>query len=678
MLELLVLLLLVLVTLGNLWCYLRGERGWASWLALACKLVAIAGTGALLWLVFRGKEIRERHEDEDGRQEIVVLEDHSLSMDLRGDAAGTPRAEYRDRVTKLVEELAEKDRSVVVRRFCFGGNVVPGEQARRVRRDDTRLGAAVEAVAARVGQGAVLVLSDGCVENEGMGGFGRKLAEERGVRFYSVACVRGDTEWQEAGLGEIDVDETNPERASVRAELVGVPPGEGMDVRWRLDGEERGASKLSRSGVAVCSLAETPPGWHEIEASIPVPPGDVCPMNNTRRGVFRVVGERRVAFVYGRADREQVEVARLLRQRLGDRLILVSEEDARTRALDADAISLLVVGHVAPQSFGPDLRSCLASKTTKVLYLGDRAMLSWPGAGDLFDGDSMEAKVLETPLPLRPAAGMRAFQAFDRLAVPVRRYLAARNRPDTAVLTVSGGTPAVLVADNPREPHTAALLLDDTWRWRLSHDAQSRAGFDTFWRLVLDWLLPEEQSDLELTAELAPMPDTAVRLELRASDELMAGLPPTLAAVIRGPGDMDERQVKMQLDGSQGVYVGETTYETPGEIQWVHAEARVNGRVYRALRVPIFREETVREHERPVPDVGVCRALATDPDRGGGTMEDAEQIVRNMLDRLPRAPELSRRERSFSREALLAGLVALALAVEWLLERVYLRRRPQD
>jgi hypothetical protein len=222
----------------------------------------------------------------------------------------------------------------------------------------------------------------------------------------------------------------------------------------------------------------------------------------------------------------------------------------------------------------------------------------------------------------------------------------------------------------------AALLLDDTWRWRLSYDPAARTGFDTFWRLVLDWLLPEHQSELELTAELAPAPKTQVQLVVRAATSLLSQLPNTIPIQIRGPGT-NEKRVKAKYVESEGTYIAETSYDSPGEIQWAQASVNAGARTLQTLAVPIFRELVVPEHENLVPNVELCRSLATDPAHGGGTMDDAERIVQTMLDRLPRAPELSRRERSFRREAAMAGLVALALAIEWLLERVYLRRRSQ-
>jgi hypothetical protein len=145
---------------------------------------------------------------------------------------------------------------------------------------------------------------------------------------------------------------------------------------------------------------------------------------------------------------------------------------------------------------------------------------------------------------------------------------------------------------------------------------------------------------------------------------------------VRGP-EAKEKRVKARYVESEGVFVANTDYDCPGDIQWAQAQVSVGARNLQTLAVPIFRELVVPEHERPVPNVELCRSLATDPARGGGTMNDAERIVQTMLDRLPRAPELSRRERFFRREAAMAGLVALALAIEWLLERVYLRRRSQ-
>jgi hypothetical protein len=532
----------------------------------------------------------------------------------------------------------------------------------------------VEAVAARVGQGAVLVLTDGCVGDDSVGGFGKALAEERGVRFYAVACVRSGVTWRETGLGAIKVEETNPERASVRVVMVGVPPERGVDVEWRVDGQKQTASHATGPGVAVCPLGEMAPGWHEIEASVSAVDGDICPVNNTRRAVFRVVGERHVAFVYGRIDREQMEVARVLRRRLGDRLVLVSQEAARERHLRPEAVSLLVVGRVAPDEVSASIRECAAGVATKVLFLGNDDTLKWPRSQVLFTGGDLESRVLSAATPLRPREGVRAFRVFDQMRLPIRRYLVGRNRPGTAVLTASGGVPPVLLADRSHEPSVAALLLDDTWRWRLSFDPASRTGFDTFWRLLLDWLLPEQQSELELTVELAQPPKTKVRLVVRASATLLPQLPNAMPVHIRGPGTK-EREIQARYVESEGAFIAETVYDCPGEIQWARASVEAGGRALQTLAVPIFRELAVPEYEDPVPNVDACQSLATDAAQGGGTVDDAERIVQTMLDRLPRAPELSRRERSFRREAAMAGLVALALAIEWLLERVYLRRR---
>ena len=673
MLEMVVLILLFLVAAANAWAYLRGAYRGMVLIAVVLKLVAVAGAAVLFWLIFRGEEVREDADRGKQEREIVVLEDRSLSMGLRGDSAGTSREQYRARAIRTTERLAGKA-GVAVRRFCFGGNVLPLEQATRTDRERTRLAAAVEAISARVGQGAVLVLTDGCVPEQDMGGFGKAQAEERGVRFYSVACVGADETWREISLAGIEVRENNPERASVAVRLAGLPQGQGVAIRWRVDGADRGVSRLSRGGKAVCPLAELPPGWHEIEASVPAVQGEVCARNNTRRAVFRVTGERHVAFVHGRIDREQMEIARLLRARMGERLILIPEADAPHRRLPPETVSLVVVGRVSAQSIGLGLRECIDSELTRTLVLGSEFLGGWGQVVQLATVAGT-ADVVATPTPVRPRDGQRAFHPLNRLSLPVQRHYPGTLASGKVVLEMSGGGAPVLVADDPHQPSLAALLLDDTWRWRLNPDPAVRTGYETFWRLLLDWLLPEDHAALELRAELAPAPDSKVRLLVKASAALLPSLPKSMEVRIQGPGDASRRLTARYQEDVEA-FVCETDYDSPGQVLWASAETRSEARLLQTGRVPIFREDAVAEYENPIPNLASLRDVASDPERGAGTASDCEAIVRGLLDSLPSAPQLSRRERQFRREALVALAIALALALEWLLERTVLRRAP--
>ncbi len=671
MLEVLFLLLVSGILLAHVRACRAGSPAWAGWLALGCRVVALAGLVVLFWFVFRGDE---RNEDRQSREEreVVILEDRSLSMDLRGADGGLSRARLRDQVVDLVEREAARRPSITVQRFCFGGNVMPLAQADRVDRERTRLAPATEALAARVGRGGVLVLTDGCASAGEASGFGKVLAEERGVRFYAVACVGADQEWRELGLGPIQVDELNPERASAEVRIDGMPPGYGVDVRWRVDGVDQATSRLNRGGMAVCSLTEVPPGWHELEASVPVQTGEVCTENNTRRAVFRVTGDRHVAFLYGRVDREQMELARLLRRRLGNRLILLSEEDAGERRLEPDRLALLIVGRVHPDRVEGCVRDCLGSGSTRVLYLGTEWAAEWRGMDRLVSGP-VAPRVLTTPLVLNAPAGLRALAAINEAKLPVRRYLLATPRPGTQVLgTVGGGLP-VLLADHPQQPTVALLLLDDTWRWLLGHDAATRTGYETFWRTALDWLVQEERTELELSAELAAPPANTVRFLVRPIASVRSELPKSLAIRLDLP-DGRKSEVTARYAEEAQAYVAETDYACPGQVEWAQAEVRLVDRTLVSERVPVFREIAVAEYERPIPDLAVCQSIATVPE-DAGTYEDAERIVRTMLDSLPQDPQFSRRERSFRREALAAGVMALALALEWLLERLVLRRK---
>lgn len=671
MVEVLFLLLVLGIFLAHVRACRAGRPAWAGWLALGCRSVALAGLVVLFWFAFRGDERNEDRKDREER-EVVILEDHSLSMDLPGAAGGLSRSRLRDQVVDLVEREAARRSSIKVERFCFGGNVLPLAQADRVDRERTRLVPAVEALAARVGRGGVLVLTDGCSSAGEVSGFGKVLAEERGVRFYSIACIEANQEWRELGLGPIQVDELNPERASAEVHIDGMPPGYGVDVRWRVDGADHATSRLNRGGMAVCPLTEVSPGWHELEASVPVQTGEVCTENNTRRAVFRVTGDRHVAFLYGRVDREQMELARLLRRRLGNRLILLSEEEASTRSLEPERLALLIVGRVRPDRAEGCVQACLGSGTTRILYLGTEWVAEWRGM-DRLESGPVVPRVLTTPLVLNAPSGLRSLAAINEAKLPVRRYLLATPRPGTQVLgTVGGGLP-VLLADHPQQPTMALLLLDDTWRWLLGHDAATRTGYETFWRTVLDWLVQEERTELELSAELAAPPANTVRFLVRPIASVRAELPKSLTIRIDLPTGKQREVSARYTEEAQG-FVVETDYDCPGLVEWAQAEVRLVNRTLASERVPVFRELAVAEYERPIPDLAVCQSIATTAE-DAGTYGNADRIVQTMLDSLPQDPQFSRRERSFRREALAAGLMALALALEWLLERLVLRRK---
>ena len=183
--------------------------------------------------------------------EVVILEDRSLSMALPGDQPGESRAQAASRaVERLKQQIGDR---YSIRHWVFASQAheTVGDSIPQLERAATALGDAVSALAGESLVAAVVVVSDG-VANRGRDPV--QSARELG-KPVSAVMIAGAGEW-DASLEEVAVNPTSR-----------VGQTTPMEVRLSHSGDEPRRAKLTVSD-ATGILAERdvvlPPGGSEI------------------------------------------------------------------------------------------------------------------------------------------------------------------------------------------------------------------------------------------------------------------------------------------------------------------------------------------------------------------------------------------------------------------------------
>ncbi len=226
----------------------------------------------------------------------------------------------------------------------------------------------------------------------------------------------------------------------------------------------------------------------------------------------------------------------------------------------------------------------------------------------------------------------------------------------------------LLAADSLSIPRYLVLLNDTTWKWAMNPDPRVRYEYRLLWNTVLAWLVGEEAEGFRLTIDPEPMADRPGFTRIMVRPRNPAALPALRDVTLRFEADGRRSTLPVRFEEDAWVGVCPPPDELPA-IVWLQAEARYRDDTWRSQRRPLLLPGDAIEFGTTRPSPELLAELAADPKRTAYAT-DAMGVLKALM-RPPeaRAPEPQVRDRSPRAELLLAVLLVLLLAVEWLVER---------
>lgn len=661
---------------------LRVQRSPLVAMALAARLVALALAAALLFLVFFPAD---RPSDERGdreRQRVVVLHDRSASM---GSSDGDrSRAGLADDVwTDLVAAAGEPGREADVLRLFFGANVVNEDRADRLDSSATCMGKAIPAALARVGTGAVLVVSDGAFTDGPVSPHLLQAAANRGTRVFAVCPVSSGDDNVDAAVVHVSSAPVNPPRVSAVLSFVG---GGEQDARvtFSVDGEvEQETSVRLRPGERRTSswpLPELDVGWHEFAVAVSPVPEEHALSNNLRRGVFETVARDHVLFVHGRPGREPSQLYRLLVSRFGERLRLLSVFDAAEAGVSERDCALVVLADVSPEQLPEDIRGIVRDGRTPCLFVAGPSLREWqPELPDLLarvpgsEPDAPDPPPRPFLVEAVPGRGPTGFGTIADARLPV--WLPTEIGPGDRAISLlvargAGASFSVLVADSAETPRRVVSLCSTTWKWALHPERHIQEGYGVFWGTALDWLTQslsgEWQLDLSFGEGYGKGTGVPVRIRPRAGAVDLALSGPVLLRVEQGGEERSARMAALPEDNAHEYrFVG----GEPGEVVWFQARAQTRDGWVRSQRRPLLLEMAAAERAEGRPRLDLLASLVADQEMDVCTFPERRALIERLLGEQPESPAVEQRERQKVPESFIALAIALLLGFEWFVER---------
>jgi hypothetical protein len=278
-------------------------------------------------------------------------------------------------------------------------------------------------------------------------------------------------------------------------------------------------------------------------------------------------------------------------------------------------------------------------------------------------------------LPSLPGSVLRGLPALEGL------NRVARAHGDTAVLAVhptlrgEDGRPApVLAVREVGRGRVLTLLTDSSWLWRFATAGGGGASaYDAFWQRAVRYLLGDPEFDrLRVVTGHHPYPaDQPFRVSITASDPKYLPLKGILVAyrVMRTDRSPETEVRSGSGTGTTGAggELAVTLTLPPGTFR-LEAKGVMEGRSVQA-QGELVTEGRAAELARVASDPGLLTAVAA---ATGGRVLSPDTLARARL-HPPRVVRLDnlRSEPLVGNVWLLWGLIALALAGEWLLRRRY-------
>ncbi len=632
--------------------------------------LALAGLGLVL-LAARPTWLAEGERTEPGR--VVVLVDASRSMGVTEPSGQTRIALAREVLARLPD----------AERFHFGGDLRPGEPL-TADLGATDIAGALQALSRRYAGEAlagVVLVTDG-IDRGGL------------LRLEADGSRRLDASALPELPGPLTVVQIGQDRAVPDVAIVDVRAGafaflrapftievdvvrtavdiDATTVTLTRNGQAAGTRRVAfdEEGRGRVSFPVTPdaPGRFIYELSVPAPPEDAVPGNNSMSRAIRVVRDRmRVLQVCGSPSMDQKFLRLFLKEDPG--VDLVSFFILRTmvdmgsdympqelaliefpyRKLFADELSTFDL--VILQNF--DHEPYFERDSERLLgnlaeYVKNGGALAFLGGDRSFDlgkyGRTPLAEVLPIELgvrgesvdpapfaPLLTAAGAR--HPLTRLAAD-----GAENEALWAQLPVLDGTnlslgpakgaavllahPSLTTANGPLPVlavgqvglgRTMALSVDSSWRWSFAEAGKGggNQAYLRFWKSAMRWLVgdPDDQAVTIEVARENVEPGEVQKAVARVRD---AGFAPLTGATVIGEVLSPSGRTPISLPtDSQGL----ATIEVPTAERGAH---RVKVRAVSAAGLPLGSAETVYavvtrdpELDRIAPDSEALRALAT-------------------------------------------------------------------
>jgi len=665
--------LLAAITALHMAAYLRkGSRRRRSSLAALVGFLAHSGIVYLLWVAFYTKHEVPASDDQRSRN-IVVLEDYSDSMKLLA-GTGRSRREHAAEVKAILATVLKKHVSasaIEVISYHFADGVAEGEKpSEDFNTTATRTYDAMECVAARTAAGSVLVLTDGCFAPALAKGMATVQAENRGVRFYAVTCA--DPDFTDVAIVDIQLERTNPVRASARIHATGQAVGRHAKVWLMIDQKEIAAQTVElRSEQNVqFTLSGMKTGWHELSIETATLPEEVYALNNVRKRLFEVTADEKIVFLYGSPDSEQSHLVRLLKSDDSFAVETIVTGAAAVANLNPETLALLIIGNVSPQALPQKLREVIAGTTARILFLGN-ALTEQPQS-DGWPCANGTPFISQLPLPIVFTATFQPVIARGKPTFcPLRRILEFRNRPawstDLAYVQAKNGKLPVLVGDHAERPRRMVCLLDSTWRWKFNADADVRIAYDLFWLHVINRLRTRQSEVFEFNVDLAPFPDHSILAVARFLQDLPATAKCQVDAMVETAGT--KRSLPMAELPAQGTYECRAEYSTPGMVEWWQATAKIGDTVFSSEKMPVFRDALTAEKLALSPNLEAVRQIVSRPENATDCTRDTKAFLELLVHDLPSIPLRSVSERSVSREACLVFWAMVCLGLEWWAER---------
>ena len=661
---------------------LRSQRSLLVAVVLAARLAALALAAALLFLIFFPADAPSDESSDKERQRVVVLHDRSASMASRdGDRS---RAALADEVWgDLTAAAGRSGRDVDVLRLLFGANVVGEDRADRLDSAATCMGKALPAALARVGTGAVLVLSDGAFTDGPVSPHLLQAALNRGTRVFAVCPVSSEEDTADAAVVQVLSAPVNPPRVSAVLSLVGAGEHDAT-ATLSVDGEDlRGAPvRLRSSGPETLSLAlpELDVGWHEFAVTVSALPRERALGNNLRRGVFEVVSRDHVLFVHGRPGREPSQLYRLLASRFGERLRLLSVFDPGGGGVSERDCVLVILADVSPEQLPEEVLRIVRDGRKPCLFVAGTSLGDWQSELPSFlsrtsSPDPEDTEPLSQPFLVAAASdsGPTGFSTIADSALPV--WLRTEFGPGDQGVSVLVARAAdasfpVLVADSAETPLRVASLCPTTWKWALGPERPIQEGYSVFWGTVLDWLTQSVSGEWRLELSFVEMTDNgggaSVRVRPRAGAVDVELSEPVSLSIEQGG---EARSVRMAAAPEDGAYAFRFVGGEPGEVVWFQARAQTRDGWVRSQRRPLLLEMAAAERAEGRPRLDLLAALVAEPEEDMCRFPERHGLIERLLAEQTESPATGRPERRKLPESFIAVAIALLLGFEWFVER---------
>ena len=689
--------------------------------------VSLLLVAALTLFMFAARPVwmAEGERVEAGR--TVVLVDASRSMAV-AEIDGTPRF---DTAKALLRRMPGAEI------YHFGGELRVGEPA-AADLGTTDIAGALQAVTRRyAGErlAGIVLLSDGIDR----GGLFREEGGERVVDFGAIPELPGPLTVVQVGedrsVPDLAIHQVEagsfaflraPFALAVELEAVGVDLVE-VPVTLTRNGQPAGSLRVKLDaeghGRAVFQVHPDAPGRFIYEVSVPVPPGDAVPGNNSMSRAVRVVRDRlRVLQVCGSPSMDQKFLRLFLKEDPGvdlvsffilrtlsdfgagympDELSLIEFPYRRLFDQDLSTFDLVILQNFdyAPY-FERDAPRLLANLAA---YVRDGGAIAFVGGDRSFDlggyagtpladvlpielgvaGDSVDARPFQPTLTA--AGGRHPVTRLDgdpaanqdlwaRLPMLDGTNLSLGPASGAAVLlqhpaAVSGGAPLpILAVRQVGRGRTLALSVDSSWRWSFSEVGKGggNQAYLRFWKSAVRWLVgdPDDQAvTVDVPSENVE-PGERLRVTARVRDASFAPVSGAeVSGVVVGPDGESPLATSTSSDGT-------ASFEVPTVSRGAH---RVKLSAKGPDGVALGSAETVYavvtrdpELDRIVPDGEALRALAK---ATGGKFVAAGTWEKPTSDAAAGRIVRDRRESRVWSSAVGGAILAFSASLSWWLRR---------